>query len=526
MLRLLKKKKVLLVFVIFFLLLYLQHQFMWLYHDDYGYASLSYSYVVDGVSGTNFTFKELIAFLIGHYQVWGGRILFFAIECLLLKVGLPLFRLVQALIITGTFYLIYILISNIYKKVDKFKLSIFVVSLYGVFQLAMYRDVIFWATASVLYIFPLFPFLLFIYFYYLYDKLKVKNKILFLVINGFLVFISSFSQEQVSVLVMSTIVIKSFLTYIKTKEINKDDIIMIFCSFLGLSILMLAPGNSVRMNFNEANKEFYSLPLFSKIFRQLPSVIVNNFCGNTKIFTLLLFSACTYIVCSFIKKEKNNYRTAFFCILLISHLLVLFSFAFFENGIFEYIYAKMLGIDSKLLYVILLFFLIIPLIGAIISIIIYLLKEKNDLLFSLFIGSILSQACMVVTSYFPLRSAIIFQFICFIVLGTLFSKIFVKKSTLIKSIVLYVFVFCMFFNYSKILIGYYSNNKVNKENDLSLRETSKNIKDGKNVDIIYLEKLPDISYSSLMPYQEGFEYILFYIREYYDLPEGIKIIYN
>ena len=186
----------------------------------------------------------------------------------------------------------------------------------------------------------------------------------------------------------------------------------------------------------------------------------------------------------------------------------------------------MLGIDSKLLYVILLFFLIIPLIGAIISIIIYLLKEKNDLLFSLFIGGILSQACMVVTSYFPLRSAIIFQFICFIVLGTLFSKIFVKKSTLIKSIVLYVFVFCMFFNYSKILIGYYSNNKVNKENDLSLRETSKNIKDGKNVDIIYLEKLPDVSYSSLMPYQEGFEYILFYIREYYDLPEGIKIIYN
>ena len=161
MLRLLKKNKVLLVFVIFFLLLYLQHQFMWLYHDDYGYASLSYSYVVDGVSGTNFTFKELIAFLIGHYRVWGGRILFFAIECLLLKVGLPLFRLVQALIITGTFYLIYILISNIYKKVDKFKLSIFVVSLYGVFQLAMYRDVIFWATASVLYIFPLFPFLLF-----------------------------------------------------------------------------------------------------------------------------------------------------------------------------------------------------------------------------------------------------------------------------------------------------------------------------------------------------------------------------
>lgn len=40
--KLIKNNKILTIFVIFFLFVLFQHHFMWLYHDDYGYASLSY----------------------------------------------------------------------------------------------------------------------------------------------------------------------------------------------------------------------------------------------------------------------------------------------------------------------------------------------------------------------------------------------------------------------------------------------------------------------------------------------------
>lgn len=46
---------------------------MWLYHDDYGYVSLSYAYIVEGVNGHSFNIKQLLSFLIGHYNNWGGR---------------------------------------------------------------------------------------------------------------------------------------------------------------------------------------------------------------------------------------------------------------------------------------------------------------------------------------------------------------------------------------------------------------------------------------------------------------------
>ena len=40
--KMIKNKKILIVFLCFFLFVLFQHHFMWLYHDDYGYASLSY----------------------------------------------------------------------------------------------------------------------------------------------------------------------------------------------------------------------------------------------------------------------------------------------------------------------------------------------------------------------------------------------------------------------------------------------------------------------------------------------------
>ena len=56
-----KKKRVLLIFLIFFLLLLLQYQFLYLYHDDYGYASLSYAVDI-GNEGLHYGISDILIY--------------------------------------------------------------------------------------------------------------------------------------------------------------------------------------------------------------------------------------------------------------------------------------------------------------------------------------------------------------------------------------------------------------------------------------------------------------------------------
>ena len=156
-----KKYKIPLIFGIFFLLVLFQHQFLHLYHDDYGYASLSYAYTLEGANGHSNNLAQILQFLIGHYNVWGGRILFFFIECILLNLSLPLFRIVQSIIITLIFYFIYKITYNIIKK-HKTKIALLSCACYGLIQFQTFKSGIFWVTASVLYVFPVLFMFLFI----------------------------------------------------------------------------------------------------------------------------------------------------------------------------------------------------------------------------------------------------------------------------------------------------------------------------------------------------------------------------
>ena len=48
---------------------------VYLAHDDFGYATLSYVYKEEGIEGQNFDLEQLTHYLTGHYNRWGGRIL-------------------------------------------------------------------------------------------------------------------------------------------------------------------------------------------------------------------------------------------------------------------------------------------------------------------------------------------------------------------------------------------------------------------------------------------------------------------
>lgn len=88
------------ILLVLSILLYIQHRHVYMYFDDYGYASLTYGndqYYNDGV----LTFSNLINYLVWHYNNWGGRILCFFLEISLLHIGVDAVRIVQSVLIAG-----------------------------------------------------------------------------------------------------------------------------------------------------------------------------------------------------------------------------------------------------------------------------------------------------------------------------------------------------------------------------------------------------------------------------------------
>ena len=176
--------------------------------------------------------------------------------------------------------------------------AIFIALLYGTFQIMLFRGSIFWITASILYVFPILPFLMFIYHYILNDN---KNHIvIYYILCGLLVFLASFSQEQISAMVVGYIA-------------------MLIVSLIGFAILMLAPGNSIRM-LHPTSVSFYSLGLIDKIKLNLPQIILNNFSNHSLSISLTLPLTYNFIVLGII----NNCILLPTLLILISILSILF----------------------------------------------------------------------------------------------------------------------------------------------------------------------------------------------------------
>lgn len=521
----LKKSGILIIFVVFFLVIFIQHQFVYLHHDDYGYASLCYAYVVDDVDGHDLSLTQITEFLKGHYEIWGGRILYFFIEIVLISNGVWLFRLFQSLVITIIFYLIYKIVQKIIKnKMNKYVLAICTISLYGIFEINLLNHGIFWFSASVLYIIPMLPFLAFIYFYQDSKKKIYKNKlkkILTYFFYGILIFLATFSQEQVSIAALGYIGVLTIYNTVKNKKIDKKDIIMITIAILGFLILMLAPGNKARQG-DITSIDFYSKPFIERTILGMQNLILRTFSSDTKIFNIIFYFCIAYTSIEMIKLKKG--KRNFHLISLVSIASIIFISIIKNEGYFEYIYYL---INLNIYRLLITFIFLIQLLLMFLSVVYYLYNFEEFKLINIIFSAVLSIICMIVAPYFATRSAIIFIILCFIFILYVFTKIYnnSKDKKIVICIMIPIIVFA-FGNISIITKGYYNNNLANRENTLILEEASKKIKKGEIVDKIILKKLPNILYSAAQPYMPGSEYILYYIREYYDIPQNIEIIYE
>ena len=512
MISFIKRHRILLIFTLFFSFVLLQHQFLWLYHDDYGYGSLSY--VVDiGNIGHEYGLFDIFKFLGLHYLHWGGRISCFFIECLLLRLGLPFYRIFQSVVIVCIFYLIYKLVKK-HTNLKDYKVAFLTIAMYGFLEIMIFRDGIFWITAAVNYLFPLLPFLLLVYL--IYTK-RDQKKILYIV-QLILAFLAGFSHEQTSAMTVMFLFLILIQDKISLGKFSIKKIVTFLFAFCGF-LLLFCPGSHNRLDSTSA---FYGLNIFEKITFSFSNVINGFFNEFNGAFLFLFFLLILYIS---IMNLKNNEKSIFLIKIASFSNIAIVVISFLKRSSNYFIFMQSL-FDNSLYEIIILFIFVIQLLLIIYSLIIYF-RKKDIFLLNLFISSLASISVMVISDYYPMRASLVFIIINYIIMLIVFCRFFEQKifSKYINYFLVGICLFA-FINYFTITKGYYNNNYTNYYNDMILTQSSEKIEQGEEIKTIKLRKLPDIAYSGDQPYIEGFEYISDWIHVYYKLPQDVKIIYE
>lgn len=514
--------------LVFLIFLIIQHQFLYMYHDDYGYASLSYAYLVNDVSGTNYSIGQIFEFLAGHYQVWGGRILYYFFEIVLLGyTGLAGYRIVQALAIFGIFFCLYKIMHKILgEKVERWKLALVCMTLYGVIEIMTFRTGIFWISAAISYMIPILFLFIYIYMYMFKINGNETNtkakKIIYMCIMGVCIFLATFSQEQVGVASLMFVLIYTVYNAIKNKKVSKLDIIMSIIAIIGFTILMVAPGNELRKE-HPTSIEFYQKPFIERTFQGIKSTIEGNFGADNKIFGLLFFSTVLIASVQNIRKKIGIKWINYVSLLSTTGISILMIVE--AEGYFSYLYGLLQ--PHKYILGIAILCTLVQLLLIAYSITIYLWNKKQEGLINIFYCAIISQGVMIVAPYFASRSSIIFEILyCCIALKIIGDVYKEKNAKQIVTCLMIPFLLICLLNMFTITKGYYENSKVNDENDQKLQTASEQLANGEAVTEVTLKQLPNILYSGEQPYIEGNDYIMYYMKQYYNLPEDFVIHYE
>ena len=491
-----------LILGIFAFFLFMQYHLVGMYYDDFGNASLSYGYDSSNISGTDYTIKDLLEWAKYIYMNWGGRIIYALMLIPLLKTGAHIYMAIQVVIILAT----YVVMSMIVKEYSdgknhrEFVLFIFIIS-----YLCLKGDILtmgfYWASASCLYVWPLLPLMLTILLY-IKCKTQIKNdKKASGKIWGGLVFtipLVTLSQEQLGgtlvVLFLFCLIID---IYKFKKQFVKLDVIILGYSALTFMLFFVAPGNWARL---DSNKEYSSLSIIGKLKYSCPKVLSLVTNPDLGVFNLLLI-LCGLII---IWRIKKNHSIAY---IIISVIMIL-PFGIVDIiDVFNILMVKEAG--REICYIIFIFDMFFLLWNY--------FNDINKLDFIPFmIAAVTSIFCLVVSPSFAMRSCIPYVFLCVLMVGTIMNNEF----SILKIGVMLIIWIQTCFNAARIYRGYEENYYMDNLNYNILANY-----DGQS-DSIYLLRYANSRYRAQMSCDEGFEWIDFWIREYFDIPQSTEIVWR
>lgn len=496
-------RKICIIFGVFFLFLYIQHQFVYMYFDDYGYASLSYGWS-GNYKGMDYSLRDILRYLLWHYFCWGGRVFYYFFMIVALKTGLWFIQIFQAVIIFGITFFSYLLLKTEDEN-KNVKLAFLLCMFYGMIGLTTFNEGLFWYAAASSYVWPLLPF--FAGIFVQKRMLKGEESKRNLILSSVLFFCAGFSQEQVAVLVFVYIVLSyGFVWFIEKRKV-KGAWQNILAGALGSGLVILAPGNFVRAG-TENNLAFSELSFGGKILENFPKILEINLGKDNAIFVLMLLLSGVLIAYKLLQKAKdikkvwagNLALSIFFSIGVIVSWVDIFP-VWMENTLL---------VGWILLYC-----------G---NVTIYFWSAQKVVLLTLFYGGICSQGMMIVSPTIPMRCHILFEFILHMIVAVIFVEFMPDSRSRINLAVLYLLGGISLYNIVPITVGYYENYKIQQINNYKLIEKSKRIEAGMDCNAIVLYRLKDDRFASQMPYNVDF--IQYWLKNYYEIPQEVSLIWE
>ena len=388
----------------------------------------------------------------------------------------------------------------------------------------MLKESAYWATAAFGFIWPMLFVLAGVYFYQQYCKNIETQREPMLRLMGLSLcsFLAAFSQEQISVVVVA-IAILSLIIHIRKagrKYIVVDSFVTCF-SLGGLLLLLLAPGNMVRMM--KTSVDFYQLSLVEKLTSRIPKIFLYNI-RYLWIYVIILFVLLIFVSLQLVKEKKGikvlNW-IGFGVSILGSCGMMAFRILNPNNTDISRFF---LNSGNALLSAILGAVILMTLV-YILSI--YFISRQRTQLWLLFLCSTLSQAMLVLVPNDEQRLQLILLYFLILVIGILVIDWLVKiPKNYLKLTVLAIIILLSLGNFLPIFFGYARNSSTHARNDRVLQKAAYAINTQReDIKEIKLEMLPDLTYSAVMPYEPQFTYIRWWIREYYNIPWTVELVW-
>ncbi|WP_044914230.1 DUF6056 family protein [Butyrivibrio sp. WCE2006] len=497
--------KVILVFGVFFFFLIMQHHFVGMYFDDFGNSSLSYGYDSSNISGTDYGIKDLLEWAVFIYHNWGGRIIYALMLIPLQKNGPHLFMAIQAVIIILTYIVALKLLKLYYKETNDVIAAIVFVVGYGILKGDTLSNGYYWASASVLYVWPLLPFLSSIYFYErLVNKIKSGSKISFKDWWMFIVLfpLAVLSQEQLGGGFFVWALFRAGIDFFAGSK-WKGNIVIVVSSFALLAMMILAPGNFARM---ESNTEYFEMSFWDKIVNSF-NMLMELLNHSDMLWFNVVLTIFGLGMMMLLYNKMNKVAWILEIVLIIPCLLE-------KAG--ELLLNVHISTEMKnLLFFV---FQVVLCIGIVEFFVIFKMAEFIPIM----MAAISSVYCLLIAPTFSLRQCIPYVFLSVIFINLLF-QMFINKTTLMK--IPFIWVMLLFLLIGTLnMISTYRKYERNYYADSLNRSILRNY-DG-NSDTIYLLEYDNEAGRGMMSCDEGFEFTDIWMKEYYDIPQDVEIVWK
>ena len=487
------------VFLIFLIYLLAQYHLVYLYYDDFGYCSLSYGYNA-GIIGNAITPSGLITWLFHSYFEVNGRIFTNLAFVLVAWLGdVNLMRIFFPLCITGIYWFIYFeTFSRLESGCNKLIGAAILVLSYGLFDIRVCKDGLYWFAAAFGYIVPVLLFLLFI-------KINRTNS----VFQYLIIFLICLSCEQMVAMTFSFLGTKTILSLLEKRKLDRKDVIGFMISIVGGMVMILSPASRNRIN-NPGNIAFRELNFLDKLLTNVNHIIRLLFNGTGILFVTFLFVLFIITALFILKMEFNKpLKIANAGYIMIS---VLIWFCFVKG---------VLNFSSQMTCYGLFFYFVIGFVDILV-----LYNKLCREMITLIIAGMASIGLLLVVPEIPVRTFIPFIFITIWLMMDLISRVMRQHMGMMGYTIAGIpYAIVMITNMMLIYQGYLANTEVLKYNDAMLEEAKVLLQNGMEITEVELYRLKDDMYAGAQVYHDSVSYMKFWMDEYYQLPYEITYVY-